>query len=128
MLDKMKAEGQAQGRMTTTATASSGVFTRVEAVPAMMVGDKGSTEDLGDQMLGGVMAHGTRSTITIPVGQIGNDREIRVVSERWYSNDLQMLVKSSNNDPRFGETTYELQNVLQGAQDPTLFAMPNMKH
>jgi hypothetical protein len=46
-----------------------------------------------------------------------------VVNERWYSKDLQMVVKSVNSDPRFGTTTYELTNVVQGA-DPTLFQIP----
>jgi hypothetical protein len=83
-----------------------------------------TTEDLGTQIVNGVPAQGTRSTIVIPVGQIGNDREIKVVSERWFSTDLQMLIKSSNNDPRFGETTYELTNIVQGAQDSGLFQVP----
>ena len=95
----------------------------VTALPAMQA-DKGTTEDLGDQIVNGVMARGTRSTITIPVGQIGNDREIKVISERWFSSDLGVLIKSTNNDPRFGETTYELTDILQGAQDPTLFQSP----
>ena len=139
MLEKMSAERQVQGRTMiagavggTIGTAVAGgqnVFTRIEAAPAAMPLDRGAVEDLGDQIVNGVMAHGARTTLTIPQGQIGNDREIKVVSERWYSNDLQMLIKSSNNDPRFGETTYEMTNILQGAQDPTLFQMPsNMKH
>jgi hypothetical protein len=90
--------------------------------------EKANTEDLGDQVINGVMAHGTRSTITIPEGQIGNDRQIKVVSERWFSNELGVLIKSTNNDPRFGETTFELTDILQGAQDPILFEMPAVKH
>jgi len=127
MVDKMKAEVQMQNGI---ASAGGAVFsTRMDTIATTMPPEKGASEDLGDQIVNGVMARGTRSTITIPEGQIGNDREIKVVSERWYSNDLQMLVKSTNNDPRFGETTYELTNVLQGAQDPTLFTMPtNVKH
>lgn len=93
---------------------------RTMVAPAMPA-EKGITEDLGDQVINGVRARGTRSTITIPQGQIGNDREIRVVSERWFSDDLGVLIKSTNNDPRFGETTFELTDILQGAQDPTLF-------
>src|SRR5262249_510283 len=90
------------------------------------VSDKGAnSEDLGTQMINGVPAQGTRNTIVIPKGQIGNDREIRIVSERWYSEELQMLVKSTNKDPRFGENTYELTNILRGAQDPTLFEIPS---
>jgi hypothetical protein len=75
-------------------------------------------------MVNGVMAHGTRSTLTIPIGQIGNDRAIQVISEQWFSNDLQMMVKSSNNDPRFGNTTYQLSGIVQVSPDPSLFQVP----
>jgi hypothetical protein len=81
-------------------------------------------EDLGYQSINGVSAQGFRHTTTIPVGQIGNDRPLQIVSERWYSPELQMNVKTVNSDPRFGVTTYELTNIVQAAQDPTLFTMP----
>jgi hypothetical protein len=41
----------------------------------------------------------------IPKGQIGNDRDIKVMTERWSSSDLQMLVKSISSDPRFGDSS-----------------------
>jgi hypothetical protein len=81
-------------------------------------------EDLGYQSVNGVTAQGFRTTTTIPAGQIGNDRPIQIVSERWYSADLQMNVKTINSDPRFGETTYQLTNILQVAPDPSLFQVP----
>lgn len=82
------------------------------------------TETLAPQMIGGVLAKGTRTTITIPTGAIGNDRPINVVTERWYSDDLQIMVKSANSDPRFGETTYQVTDIVQGPQDPALFQIP----
>ena len=81
-------------------------------------------EDLGTQNVNGVLAKGTRSTVTIPAGQIGNDRALQVVNERWYSEELGMLIKSSNSDPRFGTTTYELTNISRAAPDPSLFQIP----
>jgi hypothetical protein len=81
-------------------------------------------EDLGTESINGVLAKGTRTTISIPAGQIGNDREIQVVSERWYSDDLQMVVKSSNADPRFGTSSYELTNISRAEPDPSLFQVP----
>ena len=83
-----------------------------------------ATQDLGSQMVNGVTAQGTRTTMTIPAGQIGNDRPIQTVNERWFSSDLQMLVKSSNSDPRFGETTFQLTNISRVAPDPSLFQIP----
>ena len=87
-------------------------------------GNNGSVESLPPQMINGVLSAGTRTTETIPVGKIGNDRAINVVNERWYSDALQLLVKSSSSDPRFGATTYELKNVMQTAPDPSLFQIP----
>lgn len=81
-------------------------------------------EDLGYQSVNGVTAKGVRNTNTIEAGKIGNDRPITIVSERWYSSDLDMLVRSTNNDPRFGETSYQLTNILQVAPDPALFQIP----
>jgi hypothetical protein len=123
LVEKAKAEAMAT---TSVASANGPMIARTLIAPAIPA-EKGNTEDLGDQVINGVMAHGTRSTITIPEGQIGNDREIKVISERWFSNDLGVLIKSTNNDPRFGETTFELTDILQGAQDPTLFEMPPVK-
>jgi hypothetical protein len=85
----------------------------------------GSEEKLGLQSVNGVMAEGFRKTTNIDAGQIGNDRPIRIVSERWFSSDLQVLVKSSNSDPRFGETNYQLTNISQAAPDSALFQVPD---
>jgi hypothetical protein len=68
-------------------------------------------ESLGTQSVNGVNAEGTRITRTIAAGQIGNDKAIQIVFERWYSPDLQLVVKSTRSDPRFGTTTYSLTNV-----------------
>lgn len=87
-------------------------------------GDNGSVESLPSQMINGAMAEGTRTTETIPVGKIGNDRVINVVNERWFSNDLQLLLKSTSSDPRFGDTTYQLTNITQTSPDPSLFQIP----
>ena len=81
-------------------------------------------EDLGLQMQNGVMAEGTRMTRTIPAGTIGNNRDIHVVNEQWYSKDLQMMVKTVNSDPRFGTTTYEMTNISHDAPDAGLFMIP----
>jgi len=82
-------------------------------------------EDLGTQVINGVSAQGTRYTRTIPVGQMGNDKPISVVSERWYSPDLQIVVKSTRTDPRMGTTTYTVTNVQRQEQAATLFAVPS---
>ncbi len=83
------------------------------------------TESLGTQTIDGVNAEGTRTTRTIPAGEIGNESPITVVAERWYSADLQMDVKSTHSDPRFGNTTYTLTNIQRAEPAATLFAVPS---
>jgi hypothetical protein len=83
-----------------------------------------SVDVLGDKEVNGMMASGTRKTLIIPAGVIGNDRDLQSVYESWFSSDLQVLVKSVNTDPRFGETTYQLTNVVRAMQDPALFQIP----
>jgi hypothetical protein len=82
-------------------------------------------ESLGTQSINGVSAEGTRITHTIPVGRIGNDRPINIVFERWYSPDLQMVVKSTRSDPRFGTTTYTMTNVQRTEPAAALFTVPS---
>ena len=82
------------------------------------------TEDLGEKMLNGVLCKGTRTIMTIPVSAVGNAHEIKVVDERWYSNELGALVKSSTSDPRFGVSSYELTNIIQSDPDESLFQIP----
>ena len=81
-------------------------------------------EDLGQQNIEGVMATGTRTTTVIPAGKIGNAQEIRIVSEQWFSDDLQVLVMTRHSDPRSGENVYRLQNILRAEPDQTLFSVP----
>jgi hypothetical protein len=75
-------------------------------------------------MVNGILANGSLVTIAIPKGALGNDREIRVVNERWYSDDLKVLVKSIHTDPRYGVTAYDLTRVTQGPPNPALFQVP----
>ena len=81
-------------------------------------------ENLGKQMIEGVEAEGTRTTITIPAGEIGNERPIEIVSERWYSPELQLVVMTRQSDPRTGETTYKLTNINRAEQVKSLFEVP----
>jgi hypothetical protein len=71
-----------------------------------------------------VRAQGTRTTTTIPTGAIGNVRPIEIVSERWFSAELQMPVLITARDPRNGETTYRLTNIVRGEQQDGLFTVP----
>lgn len=82
------------------------------------------TEALGKQSIEGVEAEGTRTIVTIPAGEIGNEREIQVVSERWYSQELQTIVMTRHSDPRFGENSYRLTNISLTEPARSLFEIP----
>lgn len=104
-------------------------FTR--AIPAMPVGEGGGpkfetkTEPLGKRMIEGTEAEGTRTTVTIPAGAVGNDLPLVTVSERWMSTELKTLVLSTRKDPQSGETTYRLTNLRKGEPARMLFEMPS---
>jgi hypothetical protein len=91
---------------------------------ALSDGPEVNQESLGTQTIEGVAAEGTRVTFTIPAGKIGNERPIITVNERWYSPELQTVVLSKTNDPRMGETTYRLTNIVRSEPDPALFQVP----
>jgi len=82
-------------------------------------------ESLGTQPIEGVPAEGSRVITTIPAGAIGNERPIEIVSEQWFSRDLQMTMSSRHADPRTGETTYRVTNLRRDEPDPTLFQVPS---
>jgi hypothetical protein len=81
-------------------------------------------ENLGKQTIEGVEAEGTRSTVIIPAGSIGNELPIQIVSERWYSATLQEIMLSTNSDPRSGTTTYKLTGLSRNEPPRSLFEVP----
>jgi hypothetical protein len=83
------------------------------------------TEQLGNMYIEGVQAQGTRTTTTIPAGDIGNERPINIVDERWYSPDLQMTIMTKHSDPRNGETNFQLKNINRSTPPPNLFEVPS---
>jgi hypothetical protein len=82
-------------------------------------------ESLGIQAVEGVQAEGTRFTVTIPAGMEGNDLPFEIVSERWYSPDLRIVVASKRSDPRTGDMVYRLTNINRAEQDRSLFEAPS---
>lgn len=82
------------------------------------------TESLGKRSIEGVQAEGSRSTMTIPAGQIGNERPVEIVSERWYSPELQTVVLSKRTDPLSGDTVFRLANINRSEPAPALFQVP----
>ena len=123
----------ARGTVTMVRRADGGENVRVyagsvgAAVPLDINGALGAYEpgeDLGEQVLEGLLVQGTRMKDTIPAGLMGNERPIEIVTERWYSKDIDAMVLQRFSDPRFGETVYRLVNVVLGDPSPDLFQVP----
>ena len=120
--------GAAEGRATWT---DGKAKVAIAGVPGqrVVVGDKAAskitTEALGTRSIEGVTAEGTRTTSTIPAGAIGNVMPIEVVTERWYSRELQMAVLISRRDPRTGESVYRLRNIVRAEPPQDLFTIPS---
>jgi len=88
-------------------------------------GQNVKTESLGRKTIAGLAADGTRTTITIPAGQVGNEQPMQIVSEMWYSPDLQATVLSKHWDPRAGQTVFRLVNISRSEPPASLFQPPS---
>ena len=81
-------------------------------------------ESLARQTMEGLPVDGTRSTTVIPAGQVGNEQPIPIVTERWYSPDLQVYLSIRHSDPRSGETVTRLTNLTRVEPAHSLFEVP----
>jgi hypothetical protein len=80
---------------------------------------------LGEKTLGGLKASGTRVEYTIAAGEIGNEQPIIVRSEQWRSEELGVVLSSTQHDPMIGDTTYHLDQIERSEPDPALFTVPS---
>lgn len=80
--------------------------------------------DLGAQTINGVSAQGTKVTRTIPAGAIGNENPITSTTETWFAPSLKVLLMSKSDDPRMGQTTYQLTNIVRSEPAADLFQVP----
>jgi hypothetical protein len=83
-----------------------------------------TTTSLGTRTQDGLTLEGTQTRRTIPAGAIGNERPIEILVERWFSPELQVNVMIKRNDPRTGETLFQLTNIERQEPDGSLFQVP----
>src|SRR6185437_3752240 len=62
---------------------------------------------------------------TIAAGEIGNEKPIESLTERWYSPDLQINLLVKQSDPRMGETVTRLVNINRSEPTKSLFEIPS---
>jgi len=82
-------------------------------------------DQLGNKTISGFEASGEKVTRTIPAGEIGNEKPIEVVTERWFSSDLQLPVLLVHTDPLMGTATTKVTSVTRGEPDASLFQVPS---
>lgn len=98
---------------TLTAAEKAAMKEQVKAMKAALARDTSSQkdEDLGTTTIEGVEAQGRRFTSVIPVGQIGNDRELVQTIENWFAPSLGIEVRRVEDSPQNGRTTTELTHL-----------------
>jgi hypothetical protein len=113
--------GMAAGGVTSAAAGGAFFFQK-----QVTVADRAETrtENLGTQTMQGVSVEGVRTTRTIAAGEIGNDRPIDIVTEVWTSPELKTIVYSKRSDPRMGDQTFQLTNIVRSDPDASLFTVP----
>jgi hypothetical protein len=124
--EKMKAAAAAVGR------GGRGAGAGVPAGGAVAVGRARGTvayamapeTPLEHKTIEGVAVEGRKTTTIIPAGQVGNEQPITITSEEWRSPELNLLVLTKHSDPRTGESTYRLQNIIRAEPDRSLFMVP----
>jgi len=84
-----------------------------------------ATEKLGLGTIEGVKVEGTRRTTTWPEGSsLGNDRPVVFVYERWQSPELKIPLLIKEHNPRSGDRTEKMTNLIRGEPDSSLFQPP----
>jgi hypothetical protein len=76
------------------------------------------------KVIEGINVDGRKTTTTIPAGKVGNEQPLTIVSEEWRSPELNVLVLTRHSDPRSGESSYRLTNIVRAEPDHSLFIVP----
>jgi hypothetical protein len=91
--------------------------------------DKGrrnlTRESLGNDTTLGLSVVGTRDTVTIAPGTIGNDASLTITTDLWKSPDLEIDLVVRRQDPREGIQSIHLSNLSRGEPDAQIFNTPD---
>ncbi len=84
-----------------------------------------STTSLGQKVVNGVTASGTRVVRTIPSGVLGNEKPITSTLDEWVSSELAIPVQITQRSSIGGQLTLNLEQLARTEPDPALFAPPS---
>jgi hypothetical protein len=82
-------------------------------------------EALGANTIEGLDVVGTRETLTIAAGVVGNERPLVTTREFWYSPDLETNLAVTRNEPREGLQVIHLSEVSRSEPEAQLFEIPS---
>jgi hypothetical protein len=82
------------------------------------------TENLGTRMIAGVLAEGTRTIRTTPIGETGNALPIEFVEEQWISHDVGVVLLRTSDNPLNGHQTVEVTELTMAEPDAAMFSPP----
>lgn len=83
-----------------------------------------TTQDLGSQVFDDVAVTGVLKTTVVPAGRSGNDQPITKTHEIWTSQEMQLIFKQRQYDPRTGERIVQLADFSRAEPDAALFRPP----
>jgi hypothetical protein len=63
--------------------------------------------------------------MTVPMGQLRNDRPYELIDERWESSELKLLIAATISDSRMGDVEYRLTSIRRGEPPAHLFVVPS---
>jgi hypothetical protein len=55
---------------------------------------------------------------------VGNEKPIVITVDRWYSADLQTVLKTTRSDPFMGDKVTQLTDIRRAEPDASLFQVP----
>jgi hypothetical protein len=101
---------------------------RPEARPPVNPSDASNplvkVEDLGTNTIENIDVRGTRRTVIIPAQANGTGAPLTVVDEYWYSEDLHVNLLLRHSDPRTGEQTVTLSQIVREEPAQEFFEAP----
>lgn len=83
-----------------------------------------ASTDLGFKTMDGLTLSGRKVTRTFAPGVMGNDKEIVVSRESWYSSDLKVMISETDSNPFAGSHTLVTSNLTRNEPAATLFKAP----
>ena len=81
-------------------------------------------ESLGNDVIDGINVVGSRETVTIDAGVMGNSQALSITREFWYAPELQVNLAITRKDPREGKQVVRVHEVSRSEPDPNLFKVP----